>query len=63
MARAEHKAPRQALIKAALTGLGLTAFILAVCCSMTWLYAVGAALLATSVAIGLRRGSRKPPDI
>ncbi|MFI1738559.1 hypothetical protein [Streptomyces sioyaensis] len=58
MARADRKAARQALLKAVFAGLGLVALILAVSWSKTWLYEVGAALLAASVAIGLHRRPR-----
>lgn len=59
MARAGRKAARQSLLKALFAGLGLVAFILAVSWSKTWLYGVGAVLLATSVATGLRQQPRR----
>lgn len=58
MAHADRKTARRPLLKAAFAGLGLVALILAVSWSKTWLYGVGAALLATSVATGLPRRPR-----
>ncbi|MCX5376606.1 hypothetical protein OOK34_08875 [Streptomyces sp. NBC_00091] len=46
------------MAKAVFAGLGLLALVLALSLSRPWLYGVGAALLVTSVAVGVPRGGQ-----